>query len=60
MSLPLTFLAPPHTHMGSVDLIGMFESDDKLSDRARLTVNRALNAGSSKHGNARRASVGEN
>jgi len=46
--------------MGSVDLIGMFESDDKLGGRARLTANLALNAGSSKHGNARRASVGEN
>jgi hypothetical protein len=49
-----------HTHIGSVYLIGMFESDDKLADRARLTVKRALNAGSSKQGNARRASVGEN
>ena len=46
--------------MGSVELIGMFESEDKLAGRARLTVNRALNVGSSKHGNARRASVGEN
>jgi len=46
--------------MGSVNLIGMFESDAKLGGRARLSVNRALNAGSSKHGNARRASVGEN
>jgi len=60
VSIPINFLAPPHTHMGSVKLIGMFDSDDKLADRARLTVNRALNAGSSKHGNARRASVGEN
>jgi hypothetical protein len=49
-----------HTYMGSVNLIGMFESDDKLPDRARLTVKRALNAGSSKQGNVRRASVGEN
>lgn len=48
------------THMGSVNLRGMLESDDKLADRARLTVKRALNAGSSKQGNARRASVGEN
>jgi hypothetical protein len=56
----LSVLQSLQTHMGSVNLIGMLDSDDKLADRARLTVKRALNAGSSKQGNARRASVGEN
>lgn len=49
-----------NTHMGSVNLRGMLDNEAKLADRARLTVKRALNAGSSKQGNARRASVGEN
>jgi len=41
-------------------LIGMFEIDDISLVLPKLTSNFALNAGSSKHGKALRASVGSN
>lgn len=49
-----------NTYSSVFSLRGMLESDDKLDGLARLIVNFALKEGSSKQGNALRASVGEN
>lgn len=48
-----------YTGIGS-PILGMFEMDDMFFGRAMLILNVAFRAGSSKHGKARRASVGWN
>lgn len=48
------------THCASLPTIFIFETDVMLLGRAILIVNLAFRAGSSQHGNARRASVAWN
>ena len=50
----------PRTHTGSVLVMGMLDAELMLTDRPRVMANVALRAGSSRQGNAWRASVGWN